>query len=224
MEEDTPYYRRNLPHYQPLEATFFVTFRLTGSLPYQIIKELKAEQETAEQLLRKDPDNVVRKKKLSDLRKKYFGKFDTRLDFEKTGPLWLGIPAIAELVSQAMHYRDGKQYDLIAYTIMPNHVHLVFSLLPDVGRLAESSPGRDGVSPYIVTNIIGSIKKHTALNANEILNRRGAFWQHESYDHVVRDGKELERVIYYVLNNPVSASLAKSWESWKWSYVKYGYL
>ena len=44
MEEQI-YYRRNLPHYQPVEATFFITFRLANSLPLNIIKELKSEYE-----------------------------------------------------------------------------------------------------------------------------------------------------------------------------------
>ena len=44
--------------------------------------------------------------------------------------------------------------------------------------------------------------------------------QHESYDHVVRDGEELDRIIAYVLNNPVKAGLVKNWRQWKWSYVR----
>ena len=52
--------------------------------------------------------------------------------------------------------------------------------------------------------------------------RSGASWQEESYDHVVRDGKELDRTIWYLLNNPVAAGLVKDWREWRWSYVKEG--
>ncbi len=58
------------------------------------------------------------------------------------------------------------------------------------------------------------------MKANKILNRKGAFWQHESYDHVVRDGNELERIINYVLHNPVRAGLVSSRDQWKWSYER----
>jgi REP element-mobilizing transposase RayT len=54
-----------------------------------------------------------------------------------------------------------------------------------------------------------------------ILGRTGAFWQDESYDHVIRDNAELERVIQYVLYNPVKAGLTDEWTKWKGSYYKY---
>ena len=79
---------------------------------------------------------------------------------------------------------------------------------------------RDGVSHYIVTDILSSLKKFTALRANRILNREGQFWQHESYDHVVRSEGELTRIIQYVAFNPVNTGLCKRWQDWKWTYVK----
>ncbi len=66
-----------------------------------------------------------------------------------------------------------------------------------------------------------SLKRYTAYEANQILGRSGAFWQHESYDHFARDEKELERIIKYVLYNPVKAGLVDDWKSWKWTYCKY---
>ncbi len=100
---------------------------------------------------------------------------------------------------------------------MPNHVHMIFS----VERFAESLISLDGVSRYIVTNIVGSLKKHTALEANKVLKRTGTFWQRESYDHVIRDGKEEERIIWYILNNPGKSDYVKNWRDWKWSFCKY---
>ncbi|RKY56230.1 MAG: hypothetical protein DRP89_01765 [Candidatus Neomarinimicrobiota bacterium] len=51
------------------------------------------------------------------------------------------------------------------------------------------------------------------------LGRMGAFWQDESYDHIVGYEKELERIIYYVLNNPVKAGLVNNCEKWEWNYL-----
>jgi putative transposase len=112
---------------------------------------------------------------------------------------------VAKVVSDAIHYRDGREYELLAHCIMPNHVHLVITL------------ERNDISLY---KVLQSLKRFTAREANKILARAGAFWQHESYDHVVRDGKELLRVIAYVLRNPEKARLVDTWESWKWSYFR----
>jgi putative transposase len=54
-----------------------------------------------------------------------------------------------------------------------------------------------------------------------VLRRGGGFWQHENYDHVVRDEAELSRIVAYVLDNPVKAGLAGSRGDWEWSYSRY---
>ena len=72
-----------------------------------------------------------------------------------------------------------------------------------------------------LTEILHSLKRYTARKANKILQRNGAFWQDESYDHFIRDDAELERIEKYVLYNPVKANLVKEQADWKWSYCKY---
>jgi putative transposase len=138
--------------------------------------------------------------------------------------------AVAEIVQDAIMFRDGLKYDLYASCIMPTHVHIVFQLLgskassiPQPTRNSEAEQNRRLVR-YPVTEILGSLKKHTALEANKILRRRGAFWRDESYDHFVRDGGELERILWYVLFNPQKAGLVKSWKDWPWTYCKPGLL
>jgi REP element-mobilizing transposase RayT len=63
------------------------------------------------------------------------------------------------------------------------------------------------------------LKGRTARACNLELNRNGSFWQHESYDHLVRDEQEMERTILYILNNPVKAGLVKEWKDWPFTYV-----
>lgn len=228
MNEPKTYYRRHLPHYQPDNATFHIVFRLAGSLPVETIEQLRCERELFERKLTQER-SVQKKKELKrNYEAAYFEKFDALLDGDSLGPRWLGMPAVAEIVKEALHYRDGKEYNLLAYCIMPNHVHLVFTLplgdIANVGRPDWSSKGRRDSSPYIVTRILENLKWYTALKCNKVLGRAGAFWQHESYDHVIRDGEELEQTIWYVLNNPVKAGLVQSWEQWQWTYVKPGLL
>lgn len=246
MKRYKTYYKRNLPHYQPPGHTFFVTYRLDGSLPIEVIKKLKAEREKALKEISCYINIKVRKEKYKAYQSQYFSKFDKLLDNSSYGPKWLKEDPVAQIVKDALHYYDVNTYNLICYTIMPNHVHQVFT--PIVGRIsdstndgkAESRNGvdvdrisdstipeveevdfRNRVSDYIVTKILQDLKKYTAGKCNKALNRSGPFWQHESYDHVVRDQNELRRIIKYVLNNPVKAGLCEKWEDWKWSYCNF---
>lgn len=215
------YFRRRLPHYQPEYASFFITFRLAGSLPVEIISRLKVEQKEAKKQiakLAKEGNAAEYARALSDQQKRYFGKFDEWLDKVETGERWLGDERVAKLVYDAIVYRDGKNYNLICFTIMPNHVHMVFSAPVD-GQPARLPSNRKSAK-YLLSPIMESLKGYTAVKANKILQRSGAFWQHESYDRVVRNEKELQRIINYVLNNPVKAGLSDRPESWRWSYIK----
>jgi len=216
------FYRRYLPHWQPPDATLFVTFRLAGSLPQIVIEELRNGREAAKRKLAQITDRIQREKQDYIDERSSFGRWDEALDRNPRGPHWLGQPEIAEIVAEALQYRDGKVYDLLAYCIMPNHVHVVFV----VGRTA--SPSYEGSRNAIPANsdpiplqtIMQSLKRHTARQANLKLGRQGTFWQEENYDHVPRDSRELERIVQYVLNNPVKAGLVDRWEDWRWSYCR----
>ena len=138
----------------------------------------------------------------------YFAGWDATLDKAKLGPRWLSQPEVAEIIKEAMHYRDGKVFDLHAFCIMSNHVHAVFE------PLSRSEWHSD------LHKIMQSLKRHTARQANVLLGREGAFWQDESYDHVIRDSEEYTRIINYVLENPVKAGLVLKWDEWRWTYCK----
>ena len=73
---------------------------------------------------------------------------------------------------------------------------------------------------HALSAIMQSLKGYTAFEANSLLGRRRQFWHHESYDHVVRNEQELQRIRRYVLQNPVKAGLVAHWEEWPWSYCK----
>ncbi|MBN1783052.1 transposase [bacterium] len=148
---------------------------------------------------------------LSNIRNKYFIQFDRHLDSLITGPDWLNNHEIAGIVETGIQFYHLKNYKLIAYTLMPNHVHMIV-------RMLKSG---DGLSPYYLSNTIGRLKSFTAQKANQILKRTGPFWQQENYDHVVRNDGELSRIIEYILNNPVKAGLSETWEQYPYSYCKF---
>ena len=170
--------------------------------------------------LRESIEKGVRNEKIFELLQKerwgYFKRFDTLLYGTSTGPHWLGQLDVAEIVVEAMHYRDGVVYDLIAYSIMPNHVHMILENVR-LGPVRRA----DCPSNSPLTEVLRKLKWNTALRANRALHRSGPFWQNESYDHVIRNDAELERTIWYVLENPVRAKLATSWNQWPWNYCKW---
>ena len=204
------FYRRNLPHIQPRGATFLANFRLAGSLPAEAMERLRADAEEVERKLLTITDSQERLLLRDKEQRKLFAKWDDALHKNKTGPFWLKDERIVQIVTDSILYHDGDWFDVLAYCIMPNHTHLVLTPY-------ESSDTTD----YSLTKIMHNIKRNSANHANKILGRTGSFWQHENYDHFARDEKELERIIKYVLYNPVKAGLTDDWSKWKWTYCKY---
>ena len=203
-------YRRTLPHIQPAGLTLFVTFRLFGSLPQHVLARLHQEskkQLDAELATVSMPDS--QKQTIYKEQKRLFANIDQYLDNNSNGPHWLRETAVAEMVVQSLHYRHGQVYDLDTFCLMSNHVHLLFTPLP-----------KENGHYHSLSSIMHSLKLYTANQANRILNRQGAFWQHESYDHFVRDEAELHRIRRYILQNPVQAGLANTWEDWPWSFTQ----
>ncbi|HKQ75019.1 MAG TPA: transposase [Blastocatellia bacterium] len=238
------FYERNLPHFQPPEATLFVTFRLDGSLPEVALEQWRIEKKRLEMTLLRwaaisppgtipDPEAVAEEK--LKYHRRWFRKFEELLDGATTGPMWLKEDRVASIVDEALRYRDGVIYRLDAYCVMPNHVHAVFApfLTEELAReLADKAIRRkratlnqllpadidEETCQFVLASIMDSLKGWTARRCNRTLNRRGQFWQHESYDHVIRNQAEWERVVNYVVKNPVKAGLVADWKDWKWSY------
>lgn len=211
------FYRRHLPHWQPAGVVYFITFRLAESLPVQVIKELKAQREREREAIRARFSGAQQFQELYKLDKKYFGRFDSWLDrCIESSPRWLAQEEIAQIVADGIHALDGERYDLVAYCLMPNHVHLA---IDTAGYNVE--PVHQGTTAhYLLTDTLKRVKGRTARYCNQALGRRGSFWHQESYDHVIRDEEEYQRIIWYILNNPVKAGLVANWEDWKFSFLK----
>ena len=196
-----------------------MTFCLAGSLPRVRLLELTEEHQDAGATHEGERDRSLANDEPSRGYVRDLEWLDRVLHEANENKRWLSDPRVAEIVSQAVMTRDAKEYELVAYTIMPNHVHVVFGI-GDHG-LFEHDGQIDNLSYKPPSKILGSLKRYTARESNRILGRKGAFWQDESYDHVVRDGKELEAIVRYVLNNSVKAGFVMEWHDWKWSYSKF---
>ncbi|MEP7149808.1 MAG: hypothetical protein ABI857_13090 [Acidobacteriota bacterium] len=206
--------RRKLPHIHSPGSTIFTTFRLADSIPKNVLRQWLAEREFRNKAAELDEPEI-------QFRRRWFAYFEDILDKAANGPRWLADPRIAQIVADSLAYRNGRVYDLAAYCIMSTHVHSVFSPYLNETSLTEakgSHPLRFESSEATLSVIMQSLKGYTAHEANKVLNRTGAFWEVESYDHEIRDGEELGRVIRYVLNNPVKAGMVDHWSDWKWTY------
>jgi REP element-mobilizing transposase RayT len=210
------FYRRNLPHWQPEAQTFFVTFRLWNSLPSFVIERLKKEKERLS-LESNDPSESQEEKSLR-IARHIFECMDDALAQESSRnknhtTLWLANPDIADLLQEAIIFRNGKEYDLHRYVIMPNHAHLLITPLSKVGTERRSVPT---LTVPALTRIMQGLKRWTALKANRILGRTGRFWQEESFDHCVRDQRAFHRIIRYIDANPIKAGLCEQPSKWRW--------
>lgn len=131
-----------------------------------------------------------------------FVAMDRLLDAARSGPFHLRRPEIASMVVGAFIYHEQgmKHYVLHNFVAMPNHVHLLITPLVPVSRLVQS------------------LKRFTGLEGNRMLGvGNQPFWQDESYDRLVRNRREFERIARYIESNPVTACLAASPEEFLWS-------
>ena len=208
------YFRRHLPHYHLPNATYFVTFRLAGSLPRQAFERLKAACEAGHARLEKTR-GAARQAALIQAQKRYFAQVDAYLDSARHGPRWLTQSECAAIVMECLHELDPAHYHLHAFCLMSNHIHLLF----DQEGIPEPPARRDGKTYTALSQVLRLLKGKTAALCNRQLGRKGAFWQHESYDHVVRNVREYERIQAYIVNNPVRAGLVENWQDWPYLFV-----
>jgi putative transposase len=126
---------------------------------------------------------------------------DRYLDTTRVGPMFLRRPEVASMVVAALRRGPAMGlYDLRAFVVMGNHVHVLFRPRQDSSRVLQW------------------IKGTTARDANQVLARTGKpFWQRESYDHWVRDQRQMESIVAYIENNPVKAGMVAVASDYPWS-------
>lgn len=193
------FYTRKLPHWQPKEETFFITYRLAGSLPTHIIAELK-DNYFKEKL---KPENQSEERKHL-IRQEYFILFDNHFEKNLNEPHWLKDNGLAKTVMDSLLFNDKTQYTLWTACIMSNHVHILISTFED---------------SLLLNKILQNHKKFTAVQCNKLLNRTGKFWAEESFDTIIRDNAHFWNTVQYIINNPVKAGLISRWDDWKWIYL-----
>ena len=111
---------------------------------------------------------------------------------------------IAPIVISALRHFDNDRYMLYGYTAMPDHVHVILKPTVREGRAERLS------------RILDSLKGWIARRINEHLGRLGRLWQPESFDRIIRDEAEYDRIAEYILHNPRMRDLVEDPLDWPW--------
>lgn len=194
--------RGYLPHWKQEGGIYSVTFRLAGTLPQTVLKQIKREREEHQRRLA-SMAGTLQPADIHGLDKLFSRKIDEYLG-AGYGECWLRQREIANILKVALCYFDRTRYLLHAWVIMPNHAHILVAPL----------------GGHVLSKILHSWKSYSSNKANEILGRPGQpFWQHESYDHLVRDKEEYWECIDYLCDNPVKAGLCRRPFDWPFLYV-----
>ena len=183
------YDRGYLPHFDAPLYGQAITFRLADSMPRHVLVAMEEE-------LSATPD---RERDAEEVR-----RFNRLLDAGLEG-CPLREPWAAGIVQESLLFGHGERYDLLAWVVMPNHVHVLI-------RPAEG---------WTLGRIVGDLKKHTAREVNLRLGRTGRLWFREYFDRFQRDPGHRERTVAYIERNPVKAGLCPEASDWRWSSARF---
>jgi len=189
--------RGYLPHWEREAGLYRLDFHLADSLPAKV-RERILEQRRAIARAEKSGRDLLAIERLTKWQLAQ-AQGDAYLD-AGAGECLFKRAELAEIVAQALRFWDGTRYDLEAWCVMPNHVHVVLQMR-EQERLAS---------------IAGSWKSYSSHQINAALGRQGTVWERESFDRLIRNEGELARTIEYIRTNPERAGLT----NWRWVYVK----
>ncbi len=172
-----------LPHWTADGSTYAVTFRLADGIPATVQNQYLEEHKSLQQLV--ETATISTNEFRTRLNKARLEKIEGALD-KGYGSCLLAQASARSIVSEALLHHDGAKYDLVAATVMPNHVH----------ALVRPRSGFD------LPEILHGWKSFTAHQINKALGREGQLWETEYYDHIVRDHDDFENQLNYIKANP----------------------
>jgi putative DNA methylase len=179
------YSRGYLPHFDAANLIQMVTFRLEDALPIAIVAEW-------ERQLTKS-DGAINKIALLRRCEKYLDA--------GYGSCCLRDCAVAQIVEDALLYFDNIRYRMLAWVVMPNHVHTLLEVC-------------DG---FTLAGINHSWKSFTAHEIKPLHDYGVHLWQRDSFDRFIRNERHFHRAVHYIHMNPVKAGLCRKPEDWRFS-------
>ncbi|MEQ1830620.1 MAG: transposase [Pirellula sp.] len=107
------------------------------------------------------------------------------------GDCLLRRPEFAKIVADSLLKFDGERYDCERFVVMPNHVHALIQM-------------RDG---WDLREQCAGLMRFTGRSIHSMLHRKGALWQAEPFDHVLRSVEQFQYLRKYIVDNPVKCHL-----------------
>lgn len=180
--------RGYLPHFDSSEVVQSITFRLVDSLPVSVVQRWQKE---LARLSEKQRDTEIR------------ARVENYLD-AGYGERLMRDPEVAIIVESALLYFDAQRYRLFAWSIMPNHVHVLVQFLPG----------------HSMSSVLHSWKSFTSKQINLLLGRTGTIWQADYFDRYIRNETHFQQAKIYIEDNPCKAGLCSVASDWRWSSAR----
>lgn len=175
------HYKGHLPHIHQDETMQFVTFRLADSLPRSVCQDLIDKVNKF-----KEKHSLPWDRETKCLYWKEIGPIQQSYLDNGYGSCLLKYPKCRKILIDAISFKDGIDYYVDSYVIMPNHVHI---LIQPIGQNK-------------LEDILRSIKHYSAKEINKVSKRSGKLWMKESFDRMVRNEDDHKRYFHYILRNP----------------------
>jgi putative transposase len=213
--------RGYLPHRDSPGLTQFITYHLAGAFPTELLGEWTA-------LLKIEHERERRK------------ELEGYLD-KGRGECWLRRPEFARICEDGFRHFDRERYELKAWCLMPNHVHVL--VLVTTVPMAEFVKSWKGYTAYRCNDLLPAERGLSCLqqprkdepikNTGKSLRRLGpaadkhvsapanSFWAEDYWDTYMRDSEQERRTIHYIERNPVKAGLVALAADWPWSSARF---
>ena len=133
----------DLPHWYMPGAAHFVTYRLADTLPVEVLKRLRAEREARIREAGRPTLAASATGARAQAHKQFFAAYDRFLD-QGSSVRWLENPAVAEIIIGNLYRHHQVKYQLLEYSVMPNHVHVLF--VPIIAVAGSIGHGTDAGS------------------------------------------------------------------------------
>jgi putative transposase len=110
--------------------------------------------------------------------------------------------------------RQTKPFEIIAWVLLPDHLHCIWRLPPDDSDFSS----RWSMIKRIVTQRCGErLNRPLWLNARRRKRQQGTLWHHRFWDHLIRDEDDFNRHMDYIHINPVKHGLVSKVADWPYS-------
>lgn len=193
------YSRGYVPHFDADGIFQHVTFHLADSLPRSAIERMQRQLSD----LTDEEKVIAQRQRIQEL-------LDSGL-----GACVLADEHCADIIEKTLFFGDGERYKLLAWCIMPNHVHVLI-------QQQDKWP---------LVKIIQPWKRHSARQINLFLGSPSctwhntpttALWQRDYWDRFIRDENHYRTAKKYIEENPVKAKLVGSADMWRWESAAHG--